>query len=97
MPSIPPRRERPGWGPASGCNASGAKPAQSGQRAQRGGAPVGAMHASDPRYCFAYDASAGGVSGWRQVAGFRASDAEPKEVFMPHAAGLGGGGFEPSA
>jgi len=40
----------------------------------------------DPWYFFCYD------DAWRIVATFRASDADPKEVFVHHNAGLGGYG-----
>ncbi len=51
-----------------------------------GGAPDGVVDSSDPWYYWCYDDS------WRQAATFRGSDGEPKEVFVPHAAGLGGYG-----
>ncbi|MBK9189664.1 MAG: hypothetical protein IPM33_11990 [Phycisphaerales bacterium] len=44
------------------------------------------VDADDPWYWFAYD------DQWRIVATFRAEDADPKEVFVHHAAGLGGVG-----
>jgi YD repeat-containing protein len=43
-----------------------------------------AVDGDDPWYWFAYD------DQWRIVATFRAEDADPKEVFVHHAAGLGG-------
>ncbi|MBK9189248.1 MAG: hypothetical protein IPM33_09870 [Phycisphaerales bacterium] len=45
-----------------------------------------AVDGDDPWYWFAYD------DQWRIVATFRDEDADPKEVFVHHAAGLGGFG-----
>lgn len=48
--------------------------------------PDGVVDANDPWYWFCYD------DHWRMVANFRDSDANPKEVFVHHNAGLGGWG-----
>jgi RHS repeat-associated protein len=48
--------------------------------------PDGAVTSADPWYFFCFD------ERWRIVATFRGSDAEPKEVFVRHAAGLDGRG-----